>query len=122
MSGPDPRQDLTDGVEPDPRVTFANERTFLAWHRTALALIGGGLAVSQLLPEFELPGGRALLGLPLILLGGIIAFTSYGRWAANQRAVRHGLPLPGHWLHRVIGVVIGLAAVVAAVLVVVGPR
>lgn len=111
-----------EGEEPDPRFTFANERTFLAWHRTALAVIGGGLAVTQLLPEFDLPGGRALLGLPLIVLGGIIAFTSYARWAANQRALRLGLPLPGHWLHRVIGIVIGIAAVVAAVLVVVGPE
>ena len=37
------------GTEPDARFTFANERTFLAWSRTALALIAGGLAVSQLL-------------------------------------------------------------------------
>ena len=35
------------GTEPDPRLTFANERTFLAWARTGLALIGGGLAVAQ---------------------------------------------------------------------------
>lgn len=116
------RRELREGDEPDPRFTFANERTFLAWHRTALALIGGGLAVTQLLPEFDLPGGRAVLGLPLILLGGVIAFTSYGRWAANQRALRRGLPLPAHWLHEVIGIVIGIAAVVAAILVIVGPR
>ena len=122
MSPAGRRRGLTEGDEPDPRFTFANERTFLAWHRTALALIGGGLAVTQLLPDFDLPGGRALLGLPLILLGGIIAFTSYGRWAANQRALRLGDPLPGHWVHQVIGIVIGIAAVVAAVLVIVGPR
>jgi putative membrane protein len=111
-----------EGQEPDPRFTFANERTFLAWHRTALALIGAGLAVTSVLPPFELPGGRALLGLPLIVLGGIIAFTSYGRWSANQRALRLGLPLPGHWINQVLGVTVGLGAVVAAVLAVVGPR
>jgi len=116
------RGGLEEGEEPDPRFTFANERTFLAWHRTALALIGGGLAVSQLLPEFDLPGGRALLGLPLIVLGGLLAFTSYGRWAANQRALRLGLPLPTHWVLQVIGVVIGLTAVIGAVLVIVGPE
>jgi putative membrane protein len=113
---------MQEGEEPDPRFTFANERTFLAWHRTALALIGGGLAVSQLLPEFEVPGGRALLGVPLIVLGGLIAFTSYGRWRANQRALRLGQDLPPHWINQVIGVVVGLSAVVAAVLVIVGPE
>ena len=113
---------IDEGEEPDPRVTFANERTFLAWHRTALALIGGGLAVSQLLPEFEVPGGRALLGLPLIVLGGLIAFTSYDRWRRNQRALRLGQGLPAHWINKAIGIVIGVSAVVAAVLVVIGPE
>jgi putative membrane protein len=111
-----------DGEEPDPRFTFANERTFLAWQRTALALIGGGIAVSQILPPFEIPGGRRILGLPMIVMGGIIAFTSYGRWAANQRALRHGEPLPSHWLNQVVGIVIGVGAVIAAVLAIVGPR
>lgn len=102
-----------EGEEPDPRFTFANERTFLAWHRTALALIGAGVAVTQVLPPFDVPGGRRLLGLPLIALGGVIAFTSYGRWVANQRALRTGQPLPAHWLPKVVGLVIGVAAVLA---------
>jgi putative membrane protein len=110
------------GEEPDPRFTFANERTFLAWQRTALALIGGGVAVTQILPPFDLPGGRHILGLPLIVVGGVVAFTSYGRWAANQRALRLGRPLPGHWLLPTLGIVIGLGAVVAALLAVVGPE
>ena len=114
--------DDEEGTEPDPRFTFANERTFLAWHRTALALIGGGLAVTQLLPDVDLPGGRPLLGLPLIVLGGLVAFTSYGRWQANQRALRLGQPLPAHWVNKAIGVVVGLAAVVAVVLAIAGPR
>ena len=37
-----------EGVEPDPRFTFANERTFLAWLRTALALVVAGVAVDVL--------------------------------------------------------------------------
>jgi putative membrane protein len=108
--------------EPDPRFTFANERTFLAWHRTALALVGAGLAVTQILPPFDLPGGRRILGLPLIVLGGVIAFTSYGRWEANERALRFGRPLPKHWLNHLLGVVVGLGAIVAAILAVAGPK
>ena len=110
------------GEEPDPRFTFANERTFLAWQRTALAMIGGGVFVTQILPPFDLPGGRHILGLPLIVVGGLVAFTSYGRWVANQRALRLGEPLPGHWMNQVLGIVIGIGAVVAAVLAVIGPE
>lgn len=44
------------GTEPDYRFTLANERTFLAWIRTALALIAGGVAVAQLLPRFRCRG------------------------------------------------------------------
>ena len=58
-----------DEKEPDARFTYANERTFLAWNRTALALIATGVAATQLLPEFHVNGGRRILGLPMIALG-----------------------------------------------------
>jgi putative membrane protein len=83
------------GAEPDARFTFANERTFLAWSRTALALVVAGLGIVQLLPPF--PGvsfGRHLIGVPLIVLGALVAVTGYVEWVRNQRALRQGLPLP----------------------------
>src|SRR5690349_23131098 len=84
-----------DGTEPDPRFTFANERTFLAWSRTALALVVAGLAIVQLLPPFPgVPIGRQLLGIPLIVLGAVLAVVAYGEWVRNQRALRHSQPLP----------------------------
>ena len=43
----------------DPRFSYANERTFLAWNRTALALIGVGLAVANLLAAVRLRLGPA---------------------------------------------------------------
>jgi len=83
------------GTEPDPRFTFANERTFLAWSRTALALVVAGLGIVQLLPPFPgVPVGRHLLGVPLIALGGVLAVTAYLEWVRNQRALRRGDPLP----------------------------
>src|ERR1044071_8805907 len=86
---------LDEGTEPDPRFTFANERTFLAWSRTALALIVAGLGIVQLLPPFPgVPVGRHLLGIPLIVLGAVLAAVAYGEWMRNQRALRHGQPLP----------------------------
>jgi hypothetical protein len=63
--GNGPGQD--DETEPDARFTYANERTFLAWNRTALALVVAGLAIIQLLPPFPgVPGGRHMLALPLL--------------------------------------------------------
>lgn len=88
------RTDLSHvGEEPDPRFTLANERTFLAWNRTALALIGGGLAVGQLL-DFGSPVARLIAAIAPILLGAVLARISLRRWRAVQRAMRLGQPLP----------------------------
>lgn len=82
------------GEQPDYRFSLANERTFLAWIRTSLALMAASVAVVQLLPRFAAPGSRHGLGIVLALLGSILAATSYYRWAANERAMRDGRPLP----------------------------
>ena len=114
-----PRPDLRSvGRDPDPRFTLANERTFLAWNRTAIALIGGGLAAGQLL-DFDSRVARLLVALPPIALGLVLALTSYRRWEANERALRLDEPLPGSgppWLLSAGIAVVGL--VVLAVLVV----
>ena len=82
-----------EGQDIDPRFTLANERTYLAWNRTALALVGGGLAASELL-HFDSEAIRLLVALPPILMGGVLAGVSYRRWEANERAMRLGRPLP----------------------------
>lgn len=105
------------GEDPDPRFTFANERTFLAWNRTALALIGGGLAAGQLL-DFESRAVQLLVSLAPILLGGVLALASYRRWENNERALRLGEPLPGsppRWL----AIALAVLALVIATLVVI---
>jgi inner membrane protein YidH len=106
--------------EPDVRFTYANERTFLAWNRTALALIAAGVAATQLLPEFNVTGGRRLLGLPLIALGALVAFTSFRHWQANQQAMRHNEPLPSSPMPLVLSMGIAVVAVIAVVLALVG--
>jgi putative membrane protein len=107
------------GEDPDPRFTFANERTFLAWNRTALALIGGGLAAGQLL-DFDSELVRLVVSLPPIALGGVLALTSYRRWEANERAMRLREPLPTIGPPRWVPPAVAMLAVVIAVLVVVG--
>jgi inner membrane protein YidH len=107
-----------DGTEPDPRFTFANERTFLAWSRTALALVVAGLGVVQLLPPFPgVPWGRHILGVPLIVFGAVVAVVAYGEWVKSQRAMRLGQPLPRSVMPRLLAVVITTIAVIASVVV-----
>ena len=105
-----------DGTEPDPRFTFANERTFLAWSRTALALVVAGLGIVQLLPPFPgVPAGRHLLGVPMIALGAVLAVVAYTEWVRNQRALRRGDPLPRSVMPWVLAATITLMAIIAGV-------
>ena len=105
------------GTDPDPRFTFANERTYLAWNRTALALIGGGLAAGQLL-HFDSRLVRLIVTIPPIVLGGVLAWTSYSRWYANERAMRLNEPLPNTGPPRLLAAMLAVLALVIAVLVV----
>jgi putative membrane protein len=103
--------------EPDVRFTYANERTFLAWNRTALALIATGVAATQLLPKLQVEWGRRILGLPLIALGAVVAAESLRQWYANQRAMRRGDPLPRSRMPLILTigiVVVGAIAVALA--------
>jgi putative membrane protein len=108
------------GTDPDVRFSYANERTFLAWNRTALALIAAGLAVTTLLPQLEIDYGRRIIGVPLIALGAVLAWTSYRRWEDNERAMRLGEPLPPSNLPRILAAGIALAALLAAVIALFG--
>lgn len=111
-----PRRDI--GHEPDYRLSFANERTFLAYIRTALALDGGGLAVVQLLPDLNPPWARQLLGAALVLMGLVLAAVSVRRWARNEEALRTDAPLPESRapLYLAIGVIV-LSAVAVLILI-----
>ena len=100
----------------DERFSFANERTFLAWNRTSLALITAGLAVTQLLPPFDVPGGRRIIGLPLIAAGTLVAGASYFQWQRNEQAMTRGDELPDSILPLIVAVVVGVAAAIAFVL------
>ena len=109
-------------AEPDVRFTYANERTFLAWNRTALALIATGVAATQLLPQFHVPKGRDILGLPLIALGALVAITSFLQWRANEQAMRDRRPLPSSHMTAVLSIGIGIVSVIAVVLVIRGSK
>ena len=104
------------GEDPDYRFTLANERTFLAWVRTALALMAAGVAVIRFVPGLSLL--RHGLGFLLIGLGGLLAAISYRHWQGNERAMRLGQQLPPSFVPRLVAVALVVAAVVALALVV----
>lgn len=83
-----------DGEEPDPRFTLANERTFLAWVRTSLAFLAGGIA----LEAFEIPSlstqMQQLGAIAVVVMALLIALGAAVRWIRVERAMRKDRPLP----------------------------
>jgi putative membrane protein len=110
--------DLEGRPEPDYRFTLANERTFLAWNRTSLALIAGGLAIGQLLPDAGLRTARRIAGCVLVLLGGVIGALAHEAYRRREQAIRSGAKLPASSLPRYLTAAVALGAIGAAVLVV----
>ncbi|MBK5408876.1 DUF202 domain-containing protein [Pseudomonas sp. TH34] len=82
------------GHAPDPRFTLANERTFLAWIRTALALLAGGVAVEAFTSTVLNENGKVLLVCMLLSLSLLVSVWAFWRWLGVERALRHGAELP----------------------------
>ena len=98
MSRPDSVHWQTQGCEPDYRFSLANERTFLAWIRTALAVLGGGLVLHQfgtgMRPQWFVSG----LSIGLTAMAAVLALGAYLKWKGNEIAMRNALPLPRNTL------------------------
>jgi putative membrane protein len=110
--------DKPEDPHPDYRFSLANERTFLAWIRTSLALLAAGIGVVNLPAEFSDSTGRHLLGILLVALGLFAAIGSYARWRANQNAIASGSPLPHSRSMPVVAGGITAVGVIALVLVI----
>lgn len=82
------------GVEPDYRFSLANERTFLAWIRTALTLLGGGVLLEQFATRLEPRIVVWGLAVALAAFASVLCGVAYVRWKANEIAIRHSQPLP----------------------------
>ncbi|MCZ0729478.1 YidH family protein [Mycolicibacterium iranicum] len=110
-----------EGEEPDYRFTLANERTFLAWIRTSLALIAGGVAVIQFLPAFGIAGVRHVLSIVLTAGGGVLAALAVRRWQRVQTAMRCGEDLPPTRIPAALGTAIFVITVAVLVILFVWP-
>jgi putative membrane protein len=95
------------GEEPDYRFTLANERTFLAWVRTALALLAGGVLLEQFATTLQPRIVIVALAIGLAVLACVLCTVAYVRWRANEIAMRHARPLP-------TSIVIPMLAAIAA--------
>ncbi|MGP9021728.1 YidH family protein [Streptomyces sp. BR1] len=108
-----------EGETPDYRFSLANERTFLAWIRTSLALVGGGFAVDQFLPDLRW-GVRVGLALALLGSGVLCALRAVNHWVRCERAMRRGEDLPVSRFPTVLSVAVAVVAVVMVVAVLFG--
>jgi putative membrane protein len=110
---PDPRGW---GVDPDYRFTLANERTFLSWIRTSLALVAGGLGSIVVLEDIE---GVEVIGVMVLALAFVTASTAFRRWSLNERAMRLEQPLPASYLPQITAIGVALIGVAAVILLVI---
>ena len=108
--------------DPDYRFTLANERTFLAWIRTALALIAGGVALMQLVPSFGITGVKHGLSVVLVVLGGALAAAAVRRWRQVQDAMCRDADLPPSRLPAWLGLALLTVTVVLVILIVLEPN
>ncbi len=106
-----------EGVEPDYRFSLANERTFLAWIRTALALLAGGVLLDQFSTKLGPHIVVVILAVILGVLAAVLCAIAYVRWRANEIAMRHARRLPGTMAIPLIAAsTLGIAAVIAMLL------
>ncbi|KDE97452.1 DUF202 domain-containing protein [Mycobacterium sp. ENV421] len=105
------------GSDPDYRFTLANERTFLAWLRTGLALLAGAVALASLVHDFGPRPFRIVITGLLLVLSLVVTAGAYVRWDRAERAMREKRPLPTDPLPRIIVSGAAIIIVAAAVLV-----
>jgi putative membrane protein len=101
-------------VHVDYRFLLANERTFLAWMRTSLGLIAGGVALDQFVRPEAGSAAVAVVSLAIIATGALLAIIGTVRWSRTDTAMRAGTPVARSRTLVVVGALLALLALVVA--------
>ncbi|MGO1178043.1 YidH family protein [Cellulosimicrobium funkei] len=103
-----PRSVYGVGTEPDARFSLANERTALAWVRTGLGLVAGGVALTSFATFAGMAGLLDVVAGVACLAGAGFAGYALVSWRRNERALRlrWRLPAPSGLPVLVVGVVV----------------
>lgn len=115
-----PRSVYGVGSDPDVRFSLANERTALAWVRTALGLVAGGVALTSFAALVDLPTVLDVVAAVACLGGAALAVYALTAWRRNERAMREGRPLPAPTALPVLVAFVVVFAVAFAVYAAVG--
>jgi len=100
----------------DYRFLLANERTFLAWIRTSLGIVAGGVALDQFVRVQQDSRGLALLAICTIFLGAAVAVIGTARWSRADTMMRRHLPMRRSRGVVIVGACVAIAAVLIALL------
>lgn len=119
-SQPDKKPWWQQGKTPDYRFSLANERTFLAWIRTALAFLAGAIAVDQFTVNLATPLVRQGLALLLVIGAATLGAMAYYRWARNENAMRQAQDMPYTPMLLMVTLFVAVIALVLAVVIILG--
>lgn len=89
-----PRSLYAEGTEPDPRFSLANERTALAWIRTASSVIAGGLALAVYASANPGHTWISVVAVAAFVAGAGLGVSAFIRWMHVERALRLQEPMP----------------------------
>ena len=81
--------DVVENLDSTARDHLANERTFLAWVRTALGLVGLGVLIERLLAGGERFG--VVAGVAFICFGGLSLIYAVGRYLWVAKNLERGM-------------------------------
>ena len=98
----------------DYRFSLANERTFLAWIRTAVVLVAGGVGAAKAI-EFNHDVWRWVVAGPPLVAGAVLATHAAARWRTYEATMEHGGRLPVGQGFRTGGIALCVYALVALV-------
>lgn len=104
---------------PSIRDHLANERTLLAWIRTAVTVIGLGFLVDRLAVAPGPPGWEAYAGVALVLFGAFLALAGAYSYLNARRELMTGSFRPAVTMHLAVVAVVVLGGLVVAALLIV---